>query len=64
MAIEALNNDGKAFKDARILILDLAHKAKVDDLIVVQTPDTILMAKRHQADAIKKPADLLPPELR
>jgi mannose-1-phosphate guanylyltransferase len=36
----------------------------VDDLIVVQTPDALLVADRHQADAIKKLADLLPPGLR
>ena len=36
----------------------------VDDLIVVQTPDALLVADRHQADAIKKLADLLPGELR
>ena len=36
----------------------------VDDLIVVQTPDALLVADRHQADAIKKLADLLPSELR
>ncbi len=35
----------------------------VDDLIVVQTEDALLIANRHQADAIKKLADLLPPEL-
>ncbi len=35
----------------------------VDDLIVVQTEDSILIANRHQADAIKKLSDLLPPEL-
>ncbi len=35
----------------------------VDDLIVVQTADAVLIANRHQADAIKKLADLLPPEL-
>lgn len=35
----------------------------VDDLIVVQTDDALLIANRHQADAIKKLADLLPPEL-
>ncbi|MES2476694.1 MAG: sugar phosphate nucleotidyltransferase [Verrucomicrobiota bacterium] len=35
----------------------------VDDLIVVQTGDAVLIANRHQADAIKKLADLLPPEL-
>ncbi len=35
----------------------------VDDLIVVQTGDALLIANRHQADAIKKLADLLPPEL-
>jgi mannose-1-phosphate guanylyltransferase len=35
----------------------------VDDLIVVQTGDALLIANRHQADAIKKLSDLLPPEL-
>jgi mannose-1-phosphate guanylyltransferase len=35
----------------------------VEDLIVVQTGDALLIANRHQADAIKKLADLLPPEL-
>ena len=32
----------------------------VDDLIVVQTGDALLIANRHQADAIKKLTDLLP----
>ena len=35
----------------------------VDDLIVVQTEDAILIANRHQADAIKKLGHMLPPEL-
>ncbi|MEM9235673.1 MAG: sugar phosphate nucleotidyltransferase [Verrucomicrobiota bacterium] len=35
----------------------------VDDLIVVQTGDAILIANRHQADAIKKLGDKLPEEL-
>jgi mannose-1-phosphate guanylyltransferase len=35
----------------------------VDDLIIVQTEDALLIANRHQADAIKKLADKLPPEL-
>jgi mannose-1-phosphate guanylyltransferase len=35
----------------------------VDDLIIVQTGDALLIANRHQADAIKKLADLLPAEL-
>ncbi len=35
----------------------------VDDLIVVQTGDSILIANRHQADAIKKLSDLLPQNL-
>ncbi|MGE9269205.1 MAG: mannose-1-phosphate guanylyltransferase, partial [Verrucomicrobiales bacterium] len=35
----------------------------VDDLIVVQTEDALLIANRHQADAIKKLSDLLPKEL-
>ena len=35
----------------------------IDDLIIVQTEDALLVANRHQADAIKKLCDLLPPEL-
>lgn len=35
----------------------------VDDLIIVQTDDALLIANRHQADAIKKLSDLVPPEL-
>lgn len=35
----------------------------VDDLIIVQTGDALLIANRHQADAIKKLADILPAEL-
>jgi mannose-1-phosphate guanylyltransferase len=35
----------------------------VDDLIIVQTPDALLVANRHQADAIKKLSDILPIEL-
>lgn len=35
----------------------------VDDLIIVQTGDAILIANRHQADAIKKLSDVLPLEL-
>jgi len=35
----------------------------VDDLIVVQTDDALLIAKRHQADSIKRLTELLPPEL-
>lgn len=35
----------------------------VDDLIIVQTDDALLIANRHQADAIKKLSALLPPEL-
>ncbi len=35
----------------------------VDDLIIVQTDDALLIANRHQADAIKKLSDRLPPEL-
>ncbi len=35
----------------------------VDDLIVVQTPDALLVANRHQADAIKNLSALLPEEL-
>ena len=35
----------------------------VHDLIVVQTPDALLVANRHQADSIKKLSDILPVEL-
>ncbi|MEX1048498.1 MAG: mannose-1-phosphate guanylyltransferase [Akkermansiaceae bacterium] len=35
----------------------------VDDLIIVQTGDSLLIANRHQADAIKKLSDILPAEL-
>jgi mannose-1-phosphate guanylyltransferase len=35
----------------------------VDDLIVVQTDDALLIANRHQADAIKKLSPLLPEQL-
>ncbi len=35
----------------------------VEDLIVVQTEDSILIANRHQADAIKKLSEILPKEL-
>ncbi len=35
----------------------------VNDLIIVQTGDALLIANRHQADAIKKLTDILPPEL-
>lgn len=35
----------------------------VDDLIVVKTKDALLIANRHQADAIKKLSDLLPQNL-
>jgi mannose-1-phosphate guanylyltransferase len=35
----------------------------VDDLIVVQTEDALLIANRHQADAIKNLSPLLPQEL-
>ena len=35
----------------------------VDDLIVVKTGDSILIANRHQADAIKRLSDILPKNL-
>ncbi len=35
----------------------------VDDLIIVQTEDGLLVANRHQADAIKNVVKALPPEL-
>lgn len=35
----------------------------VDDLIIVQTKDALLIANRHQADAIKNLSDILPVEL-
>lgn len=46
-----------ARKGSRIALLG------VDDLIVVQTEDAVLIANRHQADSIKKLANILPPEL-
>jgi mannose-1-phosphate guanylyltransferase len=44
-------------QQARIALLG------VHDLIVVQTGDAVLIADRHQADAIKKLVAALPPEL-
>ena len=35
----------------------------VEDLIIVKTGDSILIANRHQADAIKKLSDILPKNL-
>ena len=35
----------------------------VEDLIIVQTGDSLLIAHRQQADGIKKLVDILPPEL-
>jgi len=35
----------------------------VENLIIVQTPDALLIADRHSADAIKKLVDLVPQEL-
>ena len=46
-----------ARKGTRIALLG------VDDLIIVQTDDALLIANRHQADAIKKLSDILPEEL-
>jgi len=46
-----------ARKGSRVALLG------VDDLIVVQTEDALLIANRHQADAIKKLGEILPPEL-
>ena len=46
-----------ARKGSRVALLG------VDDLIIVQTEDALLIANRHQADAIKKLSDLLPQEL-
>lgn len=46
-----------ARKNSKIALLG------VDDLIVVQTEDALLVANRHQADAIKKLSDILPQEL-
>lgn len=43
-----------ARKDSHIALLG------VDDLIIVQTEDTVLVANRHQADDIKKLSDQLP----
>lgn len=46
-----------ASDDAHIALLG------VDDLIVVKTRDALLIANRHQADAIKKLSDILPQNL-
>jgi mannose-1-phosphate guanylyltransferase len=46
-----------ARKDSKIALLG------VDDLIVVQTDDALLIANRHQADAIKNLGPQLPDEL-
>jgi mannose-1-phosphate guanylyltransferase len=46
-----------ARKDSHIALLG------VDDLIVVQTEDALLIANRHQADAIKNLSALLPKNL-
>jgi hypothetical protein len=35
----------------------------VEDLIIVQTGDSLLIANRNQADAIKKLSDILPEAL-
>ena len=47
----------KARAQSRIALLG------VDDLIVVQTEDALLVANRHQADAIKQLTDVLPEHL-
>ena len=44
-------------KDLKIALLG------VNDLIIVQTDDALLVANRHQADAIKKLSAHLPDEL-
>jgi mannose-1-phosphate guanylyltransferase len=54
---ESNNNIVFSDDDRRIALLG------VDDLIVVQTGDAILVAKRDKADDIKKLVDLLPEEL-
>ena len=46
-----------ARKDSKVALLG------VDDLIVVQTDDALLIANRHQADAIKNLMPLLPEDL-
>ena len=56
--IDASNNIVfNARKDSRVALLG------VDDLIVVQTEDALLVANRHQADAIKNLGPKLPTEL-
>ena len=45
-------------KDTQVALLG------VDDLIIVQSDDSILVANRHQSDDIKKLVDQLPPELK
>lgn len=55
--IGANNNIVYSKEGSRIALLG------VDDLIVVQTGDAVLIARRDQADEIKKLVDAVPPEL-
>jgi len=55
--IRANNNIIYSQEGSRVALLG------VDDLIVVQTGDAILIAKREEADDIKKLVDAVPPEM-
>ena len=55
--IRANNNIIYSKEGSRVALLG------VDDLIVVQTGDAILIAKREEADDIKKLVDAVPPEM-
>lgn len=56
-AVDAQNNIVFTSSGQRVALLG------VQDLIIVQTPDALLVADRHSADSIKKLVDLVPPEL-
>lgn len=59
---EALNNDGKAIKGSRILILGLAYKPNVDD--DRESPSYVLMEKLEAKGAIVEYNDPYVPEIK
>ncbi len=56
-AMDSANNIVFTASGQRVALLG------VQDLIIVQTPDALLIANRHSADAIKKLVDQVPPDL-